>query len=399
METKSDVPEFMYDSAQRPIALVGGIAGVAVAVLHVANHMVLDGTSLSAALFVPHHLMLVGLSAAMVLTGSRDTETARLTQVLIIYVAAIPAAADARGLVTIPLVLLASGLAFQYRLLDGRMQLIAIPFLALYLGVLTVALVRNSGQSVLLIAPILLTAVVVGFLYYRFLDSVRRERNELQHTLGEQEQRLEHKDTLFRELHHRTKNNLQLVSSVLNIEANRVTDPGVHSVLANGRSRVQALALVHEHLYKSGEITHVDLGDYADHLLRGMWRRLAPPEIHLESSFAEGVRAAIGFAIPFGLVINELVFNCLEHAFPEGGDGRVTVHVTESETGVRLEVTDNGVGLPEDIDPHRPTTTGFEILAGLVHQIHGEFRVSREGGTAWQVDIPRSSLTFTKGGE
>lgn len=422
MTFKPQMPHHLYTVVQRPLGLIGGIGGIIEVILFFSEHVALQGTSFAAALNAREVSLILPLSVGVLVTAFRNSAGARLTQVLVIYGVALVTAIDAGAgnITSLLFALLACGLAIQYRLVNERLAVKLLPFGLAYFGMLFAGLLPNTNGSILLTSYTVIGSVLVGFVYYLLFESINREQteresaltaevhdrtNELQKqlteskrlqeklrtALEEKQELLRHKETLFRELHHRTKNNMQLVSSMLNIESNYTTDPNIQATIANSQSRIHALALVHEHLYQSGDVSKVDLGDYAENLLHDIWRRLAPPNIELESYFARDVPASINFAIPFGLIINELVFNSFEHAFPGKKGGRIRVQMANSDDGIRLDIEDDGVGLPETIDLERPHSTGLQIIRALVEQIRGTPRVCRWNGTSWSIRIPEEA--------
>ena len=194
---------------------------------------------------------------------------------------------------------------------------------------------------------------------------------------------LREKEVLLKEVHHRVKNNLQIIASLLDLQARNVDDPSFSVMLQDSRNRVRSMGLIHEHLYGTEELARIDLPDYIQDLCRT-----------LASSYAEGARqvevevADVAFdidsAIPCGLVINELVSNAFKYAFPDGG-GHVTVRLGEVDGGYELVVADDGVGLPADIDPTNSPSLGLQLVSALVGQLRGELSYERNGGTTVRV--------------
>jgi two-component system, sensor histidine kinase PdtaS len=186
---------------------------------------------------------------------------------------------------------------------------------------------------------------------------------------------LAEKDALLRELHHRMKNNLQLVSSLLSLQADKNRDPAFGALVQASKNRLRAMAMVHESLNRGLHFTTVDLAaslkELCGHLVRAHGaERIA---IHTE---VENLPLNLDRTVPFVLIVNELVSNCLEHAFPPEREGRIDV-----ELGVRadgryvLSVADDGVGLPEDVDPAHPRTLGLSLVCDLTAQLRGEIEV------------------------
>ena len=201
---------------------------------------------------------------------------------------------------------------------------------------------------------------------------------------------LDEKDVLLREIHHRVKNNLQVVSSLLNLQALKLEDEALRRVFQESQSRIRAMALIHETLYESHDLSRIELGPYISRVgdsLIGMYGASAD-RIRLRVE-AERVALTIDEMVPCGLIINELLSNSLKHAFPDGRAGEVRIAATASPEGiVTLELRDNGVGLPADLDIHDTTTMGMRLVTGLVeNQLGGTIEVDRRTGTAFRVSF------------
>jgi len=192
---------------------------------------------------------------------------------------------------------------------------------------------------------------------------------------------LREKEILLREVHHRVKNNMQVITSLLNLQASQTQDPAARAMLEESRQRVRSIALIHEKLYRTASLADVDFGAYlktvADELLRTFGR----PEITCVLDL-EPIRLEIGKAIPAGLIVNELLTNTLRHAFPPGtkGTARVRLHAAGDGT-VELTVHDDGVGFPRGKDIASATTIGLAIVRTLVEQLQGTLTMEGDRGT------------------
>jgi PAS domain S-box-containing protein len=210
---------------------------------------------------------------------------------------------------------------------------------------------------------------------------------------------LREKEVLLKEVHHRVKNNLQVISSLVNLQADAVRDPALLDVLRDVRDRVRTIALVHQGLYQSGNLAEVDFARYAAELLENLWRShdaaAAAVKLKLE---LEPVALSVEEAVPCGLILNELASNALEHAFPGRAGGEVTVVLTVvAEDRVQLTFRDDGVGLPESFDWQRSPTLGLQLVQMLTRQLEATVDVKRDGGTEFAVVFqPRSLLAFPR---
>lgn len=203
---------------------------------------------------------------------------------------------------------------------------------------------------------------------------------------------LEEKTTLLKEVHHRVKNNLQVVMSLLNLQAARVTNPEVLATLQDTRQRVRSMALLHETLYRSDNLARVNLAVYVESLCAPLWRAQGrvSQRVRLDLRVAD-VSVGLEQAVPCGLLINELVSNALKHAFPDERAGRITVEICRGAGDLRLTVADNGVGLSPQFDLRRADTLGLQLVFLLAGQLHGTVECQRNDGTAFHVTMPFSS--------
>jgi two-component system CheB/CheR fusion protein len=212
---------------------------------------------------------------------------------------------------------------------------------------------------------------------------------DLRHTHDELERALAERALLLRELHHRVKNNLQLVSSLLGLQADTLHDPAVRQAFEDSERRIQAMALVHDQLSTASGRSTVDAGAYTRRLATALVEAYAPDgRIGLHLDVEEGA-VDIDTAIPVALILTELLSNALEHAFPAGQAGEVSVTWRRDADDHRLlRVRDTGVGLPAEVDPAQPNSLGLTIVQMLVQQLGGRLEVERAGGAEVTVRVP-----------
>ena len=201
---------------------------------------------------------------------------------------------------------------------------------------------------------------------------------------------LNEKILLLREIHHRVKNNLQIIISLVNLQMRQIDDKRLKQVMAETQNRVRAMALVHEKLYQSEDISRIDLANYTRYLVTHLFTfyGVDSRQIVLTLDIKE-VMLDINTAIPLGLIINELASNALKHAFPNGRTGALSVTVLEDEKTFSLTVTDDGVGLPEDFDWRNTESLGLRLVISLVEQLDGTICLDKTRGTAFTITIPR----------
>ncbi|MDD1685878.1 histidine kinase dimerization/phosphoacceptor domain -containing protein [Methanoregula sp.] len=201
---------------------------------------------------------------------------------------------------------------------------------------------------------------------------------------------LAEKETLLKEVHHRVKNNLQIITSLLNMQIRKTTDTKTIEALKDSQNRVRSMALVHEHLYKGKDSAHIDLGNYIHSLGTVIF-----------SSYEEGNRGVrfdldihdiyvdTNTAIPLGLISNELITNSLKYAFGEKKDGKLSITAAEDPAALTFVVADNGIGMAPEITLENQTTLGLQLVSTLTNQLNGTVAIDRTGGTKFTFRFPK----------
>jgi PAS domain S-box-containing protein len=199
---------------------------------------------------------------------------------------------------------------------------------------------------------------------------------------------LKEKEVLLKEIHHRVKNNLQVISSLLSLQTANVHDPQTIEQLRESQNRIRSMALIHERLYQSNDLARIDFGEYVRSLVNFLVRSYGIPNVHLKLA-VQNIEMSVNTAIPCGLIINELVSNALKHAFPAGRGGEVEISVEVRPDGIGvLRVSDNGIGLPSDIDVDNTNTLGLQLVNTLSNQLNGKIELFREPGTTYSIAFP-----------
>ncbi len=197
------------------------------------------------------------------------------------------------------------------------------------------------------------------------------------------------KELLLKEIHHRVKNNLQIVSTLLDLQAEHITDPDALAMFKESRGRVRSMALIHERLYRSADLAHVDVAEYARQLAGDLYRsyRVSTDEIDLDVTVSTPP-LPIDIAIPCGLLLNELIANSLKHAF-EGG-GRISIALKDEGASNVLTVSDTGKGFPDDFDIRITSSFGLQLVNTLVAQLNGEISTNHGPGAEITVRFPNT---------
>lgn len=204
---------------------------------------------------------------------------------------------------------------------------------------------------------------------------------------------LEEKEVLLKEIHHRVKNNLQVVCSLLYLQSRSIKDKETLEMFQDGQNRVHSMSLVHERLYQSQDLARVDFAEYVRDLTSHLFRSYGGDSNCIKAEInVDGVLLGVDTAIPCGLILNELVSNSLKHAFLDGRGGEIHIEFrSDDDSQFRLVVSDNGVGLPEDLDFRDAESLGLQLVNTLVDQLEGTIELDGSGGTAFKI-------TFTEEG-
>jgi two-component sensor histidine kinase len=212
-------------------------------------------------------------------------------------------------------------------------------------------------------------------------EIVERQRAERQLKIS-----LEEKDVLLKEIHHRAKNNLQIISSLLRLQAGYIKDEQVIEIFRDSQNRIRAMAMIHENLYQSDDLARIDFSDYIRNLINNLIRSYgANPNISFRLNF-DKIALRIDTAIPCGLIINELISNSLKHAFPNNLKGEINIDFFLQEAGkYLLQVSDNGVGITEDIEFYKKSSLGLQLVWRLVEQIEGNIEFNPKNGTCYKI--------------
>ncbi len=203
---------------------------------------------------------------------------------------------------------------------------------------------------------------------------------------------LEEKIALLKEVHHRVKNNLQIVASLLGLQAGRTDNPQVVDVLQDTRNRVRSMALLHETLYRSGNLARINFATYLKDLCGQLLISSGPASARVKLEYdVAPIGLPLEQAVPCGLIVSELVSNALKHGFPGNRTGRILVGLSSTEElKLILSVCDDGVGLPSDFNPDSASTLGLQLVSGLADQLSGQLEVvaHQEAGSAFRVVFP-----------
>jgi two-component sensor histidine kinase len=229
----------------------------------------------------------------------------------------------------------------------------------------------------------------------RLYAAVQAELAERQAAEARLLESLHEKEVLLKEIHHRVKNNLQVIYSLLSLQTRRAMDPATLNVLLDSQNRIRSMALIHEKLYQSADLANIDFSEYLKSLAGHLYRSYGETgcRVQLQVSAAQ-VRLGIDAAVPCGLIASELISNALKHAFVGRESGVLRVAARRSDAGrVELEVADDGVGVPADLDSEGSSTLGMQLIKGLVKQLDATLTVQNGQGARFVVSfVPRPTV-------
>ncbi|HMB44699.1 MAG TPA: histidine kinase dimerization/phosphoacceptor domain -containing protein, partial [Candidatus Methanoperedens sp.] len=224
---------------------------------------------------------------------------------------------------------------------------------------------------------------IVGFL------AIQRDITERKLAEEHIKKSLEEKEVLLREIHHRIKNNMQIVSSLLMLQSQNIEDKKYKDVFIDSQNRILSMALIHEKLYQSEDLAQIDFKEYINEMVSNIFSSYGlNSNIKIDIN-VENIPINIDNAVPCGLIINELVTNSLKYAFPEGRRGKIQISVKSKEKNmIQLSISDDGIGIPKDLNIRNTKTLGLTLITALAeNQLNGELIINREKGTEFQISF------------
>ena len=249
---------------------------------------------------------------------------------------------------------------------------------------------QNKTIIAIAVASVLL---ITGILLIGAYRSSRRRQAELENQKRIIENQSMEKDTLLTEINHRVKNNLQIISSLLNLQANSLSDEKAIEALRDSHKRVKAISLIHQKLYGFDELTAIPLEEYITALYADLSLVYNTAHIKLVCrTRPEDLKLDMESAVPVGLILNEIITNALKYAFAGKESGTILIEFTESaDHSYTLTVYDDGVGLPTGFDPDKSASLGFRIIRELTRQLRGKFQYHTNDGTLFTIGFPNTS--------
>lgn len=197
---------------------------------------------------------------------------------------------------------------------------------------------------------------------------------------------LEEKSVLLREIHHRVKNNMQIISSLLSLQSSTIENPEMKDIFNESQNRVRSMSMIHEQLYQTDDLAKIDFNIYVNGLIKSLFQIYSSSQKHIEWDVnVEDVKLDLETAIPCGLIINELVSNSLKHAFKDRFNGKISVKMRKNNGLIILKVADNGVGIPDNFQIEKASTLGLKLVKTLVNQLEGALVIEIKNETSFNV--------------
>jgi two-component sensor histidine kinase len=248
---------------------------------------------------------------------------------------------------------------------------------------LTLSELKGARRQAIGLAGGLLIFGVMIFFLFRLFRKTRTQNVTIKKALDE-------KELLLREIHHRVKNNLQFISSLLGLQSEHISDVTALSALQEGQDRVQSMALIHQNLYQEDNLTGVEIKDYFVKLIRNLFDsyNIRPGQVHLELDLAN-LNLDVDTVIPIGLIVNELVSNSLKYAFPDKRQGVIRVSLQEVRDRLQLQVSDDGKGMSDAEEAKLGTSFGYRLIQVFKDQLNAGLTIDRTNGTSVTMAISK----------
>lgn len=274
-------------------------------------------------------------------------------------------------------------IVYETELKEARIQQLTNDALRSKINLLQKNRERNALMAGMLVAIML--AVIVGW----SLRNNQRKNKQLQAQSDIIQSQLHEKEVLMREIHHRVKNNLQIISGLLHLQSRHIDDPNALKAVREGRNRVKSIALIHQQLYQQENLTEIKLKDYLTELMHSIHQSFKDDtKLITQQLTCPDIRMDVEIAVPLGLIINECVTNAYKHAFTETNQGTILVDISTQEQTMQLCMQDNGKGLPEGFEWKLQKSFGIKMIGNLVNKLKANFSIYNREGTRIEIYIP-----------
>ncbi|BDQ03402.1 sensor histidine kinase [Ignavibacterium sp.] len=211
--------------------------------------------------------------------------------------------------------------------------------------------------------------------------------------MNEEEKKKSDEKILLKEIHHRVKNNLNIIIGLLELQSQNIEDVAVKEMFRESINRIRSMAIIHEYLYRSENQSAIDLSLYIESLADNLLAVYADIKKELMINYKmDSVFTDFDLAIPVGLIVNEIITNSIKHAFIERPKGKIDISLEKNNSKIKLTIKDDGIGVPVNLDIENSKSLGLQLIKLLVSQLNGDYKIYREDGTTVQIEIPFKEL-------
>ncbi|MEP0862218.1 MAG: sensor histidine kinase [Ignavibacterium sp.] len=211
--------------------------------------------------------------------------------------------------------------------------------------------------------------------------------------MNEEEKKKGDEKILLKEIHHRVKNNLNIIIGLLELQSQNIEDVAVKEMFRESINRIRSMAIIHEYLYRSENQSAIDLSLYIESLADNLLAVYADTKKELMINYKmDSVFTDFDLAIPVGLIVNEIITNSIKHAFIERPKGKIDISLEKNKSKIKLTIKDDGIGVPVNLDIENSKSLGLQLIKLLVSQLNGDYKIYREDGTTVQIEIPFKEL-------
>ncbi|MCK4513743.1 MAG: sensor histidine kinase, partial [Spirochaetaceae bacterium] len=291
-------------------------------------------------------------------------------------------------------------LLVEYRFKRKIAWVLALLLLAGYVTALAIGYQDDAPRPVMSAFTSLISVLtfvgLFGGVILRHRYQLQRDAAGLEERIAERtidlNKALSERTVMLQEIHHRVKNNMQTISTLLGMEVDKMPNTAAKGALIASQQRIQAMASVHDVLYRSEHLDRVDLSSYTRDLVGTLLQTALCP-IELDLQVSEAGTVDLSFAVSLGMTLNELVSNALKHGFDPRTGGKLRVALTSNGQNIVLEVEDNGKGLPDGFVPEEQSGVGMSVVTSIVRHRGGKIDFRSDGGTCWHLELPLSAET------
>lgn len=262
------------------------------------------------------------------------------------------------------------------------------------------AQLREAKEKIFRISLLAALLILLTIIFFLFINNRRIKMREKQLSLKNlqiqsQNTQIEHtlkeKEALIKEIHHRVKNNLQIINSMLNLQIDKIGDEKTENIFLGAKQRINAIALTHQMLYQKTTISEVNLGEYIEMLVKQIGETMARNQIQIETNITStDQKLEIDGAVPLGLIINEIITNSFKHAFKGRQEGKIHVSLLDNDDSLIIKISDNGIGLPENFKKSDKLNLGMELVLILIEQLDTELIIESENGSTFMFRIKKN---------